>query len=141
MGQEKIKENKVYESALLNHEYNLFETDEEKLLLLAYKKPEAFKNILFDLENSLRLYFSEKCDKNKQGEFLEKAEELLSILYGKLPEKLNKVVGEMIELILDHYSENKDYYAQKKEEQREYALKELLKEAGIKRFADNKDEK
>lgn len=139
MVKEKIKEYKTYESAWLEHERTLFEAfekDDEAILRKMHKNPEHWKMVLIDLRNSLDQYLSEDCDKNKQGEFLEKIQDLLSGLYRKLPKGLNEIVEDMIERILDHYSENKEYYVRKGEEQREQALRELLDKVGIEGVID-----
>lgn len=125
----------VYESSLLGS--HLLGINKEELLRSARQEPEHFKVILMDLENSLRRYLSEGCDRNKQGEFLEKTEKLLVELYNnEIPPELNDVVKGMIELIIDHYSENKEYYAQRGKEEREQTLRKILEEAGIKGIID-----
>lgn len=139
MVKEKIKQEKVYESALLEHERTLFEAfekDDENVLRKAHQNPEHWKMVLMDLRNSLEQYLDKDCDKNKQGEFLEKAEDLLAGLYRKLPKELNDIVEDMIERVLDHYSDNKEYYVRKGEEQREQTLRELLDKAGIEGVID-----
>ncbi|MDA2935844.1 hypothetical protein MYX06_01320 [Patescibacteria group bacterium AH-259-L05] len=141
MVKEKIEIPNVYESALLEHERQLFEIDEEKFLRKAHQNPEHYKMVLMDLRNSLERYLDKDCRRNKQGEFLEKIEVFLATLYRKLPKELNDKVEDMVEHILDHYSENKEYYARKGEEQREQALRELLDKAGIEGVIDNKNGK
>lgn len=127
-----LESSPIYESALLERNRRLWEEiekDDEKILRLAHRRPEGFNSFLMDMENSLGLYLSEDCIKNRGGQFLQGVEKLLAGLYKKVPAKTQEIVERMIDLILDYYSEEEKEHGPR-------TLNRILEQAGISRSKD-----